>query len=136
MAKRKPAGPTMFGQLSQPVAKIARIARRLPGPRVIREPLAVSLAAQLGVLPILLVVFGDVPLVTPVTNLLAAPAAEAPGVYGLVASAVAGVCAPLGPLVQQPTALLVGWITTVARASCMGLIGPTQTSARTAPVSG
>ncbi len=93
----------------------APIARRLPGPAFVREPLAVSLAAQVGVMPILLWVFGTFPVVTPLANLVAAPAAEALGVYGLFAS-LAGGCAPAWALfLQQPTALLVGWITTVAR---------------------
>jgi competence protein ComEC len=91
------------------------IARKLPGPRVVREPLAVSLAAQVGVMPVLLLAFGSFPMVTPLTNLVAAPAAEMLGVYGMIASAVAGVAPRLGPLLQQPTSLLVGWVTTVAR---------------------
>ncbi len=91
------------------------IARRLPGPRFVREPLAVSLAAQLGVLPVLLVAFGTFPLVTPLANLFAAPAAEVLGVYGFVASAISGVVPPLGPMLQQPTAVLVTWVTVVAR---------------------
>ncbi|HUI47079.1 MAG TPA: ComEC/Rec2 family competence protein [Acidimicrobiia bacterium] len=94
--------------LSQPIAA------RLRGPRFVREPLAVSIAAQIGVIPVLLCVFGTFPLITPATNLVAAPAAEALGVYGFFASAVAGVVPALGPLAQQPTALLVGWITTIA----------------------
>jgi competence protein ComEC len=93
-----------------------RIGSRLPGPRVLREPLAVSIGAQLGVLPVLLWVFGTFPLITPVSNLVAAPAAEILGVYGFFASAVAGVVPRLGPLLQQPTAALVSWISTVARA--------------------
>ena len=92
------------------------IGARLPGPRFVREPLAVSIGAQLGVLPVLLWVFGTFPLVTPVANLAAAPAAEVLGVYGFFAAAVAGVAPRLGPLVQQPTAALVTWITVVARA--------------------
>jgi competence protein ComEC len=89
---------------------------RLPGPRWLREPLAVSIGAQIGVLPVLLWVFGSFPLVTPVTNLLAAPAAEVLGIYGCFASAAAGIAPRLGPLLQQPTAVLVVWITAVARA--------------------
>ena len=65
-----------------------------------------SLAAQVGVTPVLLATFGTFPLVTPVANLLAAPAAEAVGVYGLLASAVGGVAPPLAPLLQQPTGRL------------------------------
>lgn len=92
------------------------VARHLPGPAFVREPLAVSIAAQLGVLPVLLVTFGAFPLVTPLANLFAAPAAELLGVYGFVASAIAGVAPRLGPMLQQPTALLVSWVTVVARA--------------------
>ncbi len=91
------------------------IARRLRGPQVVREPLAVSLAAQIGVTPVLLLTFGSVPVVTPLANLLAAPAAEVVGVYGMLSSAVAGVVPRLGPFLQHPTALLVGWVTLVAR---------------------
>ncbi|MDQ1474850.1 MAG: competence protein ComEC [Actinomycetota bacterium] len=90
------------------------IGARLPGPRFLREPLAVSIAAQLGVLPVLLWVFGSFPLITPVSNLAAAPGAELLGVYGFFASAVAGLVPALGPLLQQPTGLLVEWITLVA----------------------
>jgi competence protein ComEC len=92
------------------------IARRIPGPRAVREPLAVSLGAQIGVMPVLVLAFGSFPLVTPLTNLLAAPAAEAVGVYGFMASATAGVVPALGPLLQLPTRLLAAWITAVARA--------------------
>jgi competence protein ComEC len=92
------------------------IAARLPGPAALRESLGVSLAAQVGVTPLLLGAFGTVPLVTPLANLLAAPAAELLGVYGLLASAAAGVVPAVGPLVQQPCALLVAWVTAIARA--------------------
>jgi competence protein ComEC len=99
------------------IALLSRpVGARLPGPRWLREPLAVSIAAQIGVLPVLLWAFGTFPLITPLSNLAAAPAAELLGVYGFFASAVAGVVPRLGPLLQQPTVLLVGWITTVARA--------------------
>jgi hypothetical protein len=85
------------------------------------------MSAQFGVTPILLVVFGSVPLVTPVTNLLAAPAAAALGAYGLLASGVAGIVPPLGPLVQQPCALLVAWVTRVAE---MGAAPPLEVGRR------
>ena len=89
---------------------------RLPGPAWLRDPLAVSLAAQVGVTPVLLATFGTVPVVTPLANLLAAPAAEAVGVYGMLASAVGGVVPALAPVLQQPSAVLIAWITAVARA--------------------
>jgi competence protein ComEC len=88
---------------------------RLPGPMWLRGPLAVSLAAQVGVTPVLLATFGTVPVVTPLANLLAAPAAEAVGVYGMLASAAGGLVTPLAPVLQQPSAVLIAWITAVAR---------------------
>ena len=92
------------------------IRARLRGPAWLRDPLAVSLAAQVGVTPVLLATFGTVPVVTPLANLLAAPAAEAVGVYGMLASAVGGVVPALAPVLQQPSAVLIAWITAVARA--------------------
>jgi len=89
---------------------------RLPGPAWLRGLLAVSLAAQVGVTPVLLATFGSVPLVTPIANLLAAPAAEAVGVYGMLASAVGGLVPPLAPVLQQPSELFIAWVTAVARA--------------------
>ena len=89
---------------------------RLPGPMWLRSPLAVSLSAQVGVTPVLLATFGTVPLVTPLANLVAAPAAEAVGVYGMLASVAGGLVPPLAPVLQQPSAVLITWITAVARA--------------------
>src|SRR5262249_53056614 len=99
------------------IALLSRpMATRLPGPHWLRDPIAVSIAAQVGVLPVLLLVFGSVPLAPPVSTLLPAPAAGVLGVYGCFAPIATGVVPRLGPLLQQPTALLVTWITAVARA--------------------
>ena len=48
-------------------------------------------------------------------NLLAAPAAEAVGVYGMLASAVGGLVPPLAPVLEAPSAVLLAWVTAVAR---------------------
>lgn len=99
------------------------IARLLPGPTFIREPLAITTAAQIGVAPIALQAFGQLPLVALPANLMAAPAAAALSLWGLGAGIVTGLLeglagrADVGPLalLQIPTALLAGWIRTVAR---------------------
>jgi competence protein ComEC len=91
------------------------IRARLPGPEWLRGPLAVSFAAQAGVTPVLLATFGTVPVVTPLANLLAAPAAEAVGVYGMLAGAVGGLVPRFAPVLQVPSAVLISWVTTVAR---------------------
>ena len=97
------------------------IAARLRGPRAVREAFAVSCAAQAGVAPVLLLTFGELPLLAPVANLLAAPAAEALGVVALPALLAAGVVAPLGPVVAPVATALVGWVTLVA---CAGAAVP------------
>jgi competence protein ComEC len=94
------------------------IARRLRGPRFIRETLAVTIAAQVGVAPVLLCVFGAVPAIAPITNLLAVPVAEPLTIYGFVSAFVLAVIAPLrplAPLVTMPTAVMLHWVTFVAR---------------------
>jgi competence protein ComEC len=93
------------------------IARRLPGPRLLREALSVSLAAQIGVTPVLLLTFGEVPAAGPIANLLAAPAAEALGVVGLVAAVVGGAVPPIGVALAPVTEALVAWVTAVAHAT-------------------
>jgi competence protein ComEC len=97
------------------------VAARIRGPRVVRDTVAVSVAAQLGVAPVLLARFGEVPAVAPLANLLAAPAAEPLGVIGLAGGAIAGLLAPHAPLVGHlvalPLGLLVRWVSTVARAA-------------------
>ncbi|HEU5449746.1 MAG TPA: ComEC/Rec2 family competence protein [Acidimicrobiia bacterium] len=106
----------------------------LPGPRFIREVLAVTTAAQIGVAPIAFPAFGQLPLVALPANLAAAPAAAALSLWGLGSGVVAGSLrvlagsADAGPLavLQIPTALLAQWIRTVARVAARFpiMIGP------------
>ena len=106
------------------------LAGRLPGPRWVREPLAVTAAAQVGVAPVALPAFGHLPLVALPANLAAAPAAAALSVWGLGSGLVGGVLgsAAGGPvaLLQVPTAALARWIRTVAHvaARCPVTVGP------------
>jgi competence protein ComEC len=96
----------------------APLATRIPGPGWMREGLGVTLAAQLGVAPVLLPVFGTVPLVALPANLVAVPVAGPLTVWGLVAGVVGGVVGPWLPgvagLLQLPTLLLVQTVLAVA----------------------
>ena len=86
------------------------LARRMP------LPLAVTIAAQAGVAPLLISTFGGVPLASLPANLLAVPAAGPVMVWGMTAGLVAGIVpARLATLIHVPTRLLVGWIAGVAR---------------------
>lgn len=91
------------------------LASRLRGPPWVRDGLAVTLAAQIGVAPVLLPVFGSVPLVALPANLVAVPVVGPLTVWGLVAGVVGGVAGPAAARVLQlPTLALLGWVRTVA----------------------
>ena len=91
------------------------LAERLPGPSWFRLPLAVTMAAQAAVAPVLLVTFGGLPVVAVPANLLAAPAAGPITMWGLTAGLLAGVAPTLAPVLHLPTGLLLGWVAGVAR---------------------
>ncbi len=96
----------------------APLAVRLPGPRWLREPFAVTVAAQAGVTPVLIPVFGSLPAVAPLANLLAVPVADFLGVFGLPAGVVGGLLGDGMPGVRAvlnvPAAAAVRWIAAVS----------------------
>lgn len=96
----------------------APLEARLRLPRVVREPLAATLAAQAGVLPVLLSVFGTIPLVALPANVLAVPAAGPITVWGLAAGVLGGLAGPdAARLLEAPTAALLHWVEVVAHAA-------------------
>ncbi|MGQ0832245.1 MAG: ComEC/Rec2 family competence protein [Microthrixaceae bacterium] len=98
------------------VVAAPRLAAALPGPAPFREALAVTLAAQLGVAPLLLATFGPLPVASLPANLLAVAAAGPVMVWGLTGGLLAGVfggwCAAL---IHLPTRALLTWVSGVAR---------------------
>jgi competence protein ComEC len=98
--------------------------RRLP------LAVAVTLAAQAGVAPVLVAVFGAVPVASLPANLLAIPAAGPVMMWGLAAGLPAGLVGPgLAALVHLPTRLLVGWVALVADRFAhapLGSVGPPE----------
>jgi competence protein ComEC len=86
------------------------ITGRLPGPHWLREPLGVTLAAQIGVAPVLIPVFGSIPLAALPANLVAGPIAGPLTVLGLASGVAGGLVDPWWPglaaLLQAPTGLL------------------------------
>lgn len=93
----------------------ARLGGVLPGPRWLADPLAVGLAAQLGVLPVSWLVFGRVALVGPLANLLAVPVAGFVMVWGIPAGLVAGAVPPLAGLLGAPGRAGTRWVSLVAQ---------------------
>ena len=90
----------------------------LPGPRWMAEALGVTAAAQIGVAPVLIPVFGSMPVAALPANLLVAPVVGPLTVGGFVAGVAGGVVRPWAPALagafQVPIGLLVRWVMLVA----------------------
>jgi competence protein ComEC len=97
--------------------------RVLPGPAWLRQSLSVTVAAQLGVAPVLLATFGPLPVASFPANVLAVPVAGLVMVWGLTAGMVAGVLGGgVAELVHLPTRAMLGWLSEVAsRAAALPL---------------
>ncbi len=94
------------------------------GPLWFKRSVGFSLAAQMGVAPVQLSVFGGIPVVSLLANVLAEPVAGVAMVWGCVAGTVAGVIGePLASYIHIPTTLFVGWIALVARATASLALG-------------
>ncbi len=93
----------------------ARLTARLPGPRPLANALAVTLAAQVGVTPILVPVFGGLPVASLPANLLGTPVAGPLMMWGMAAGLVAGWSGEtMAQLIHLPTGLMIRWVAGVA----------------------
>ena len=87
------------------------LSHRLPA------PIAVTLAAQAGVAPMLVSVFSGVPVASLPANLLAVPAAGPAMVWGMAAGLPAGIVGgTFAAIIHWPTRVLLAWIAGVAAA--------------------
>lgn len=95
------------------------ISPRLRGPAWLRESLSVTLAAQLGVAPVLIPVFGSMPVVALPANLLAVPAVGPLTIVGLVTGATGGIVHSVAPALvvalDTPLLVLARYVETLAR---------------------
>jgi competence protein ComEC len=110
----------------------APIAARLRGPRALCDPLAVTVAAQIGVAPVLIPVFGDLPLASLPANVLAAPLMGPITIGGLVAGTIGGIVRVPAPAVSAvllvPVVALVQALEGIAAATShlpVSIDGPT-----------
>lgn len=99
----------------------APLADRLRGPELVRVAVATTIAAQLAVSPLLVLVFGPVPLASVPANLLAGPVSGPIMMWGWTGGLVAGVVGdPVAEWIHAPTAVLVGWVRWVAATAAAG----------------
>lgn len=77
-------------------------------------PLGITLGAQVGVIVPSVLVFGRLPLVSVLANLLAVPVAGAVMLYGLPAGLVAGWAPAVGAPLMFPARIGTRWVDTVA----------------------
>jgi len=90
------------------------LAARLPGPAVLRDAVAATLAAQAATAPLLLTLGGVAPASVP-ANALAVPAAGLVMVWGLTGGLAAGILGGGAAwLLHLPTRLLLSWLVTVS----------------------
>ena len=83
-------------------------------PRPLALALGATLAAQLAVTPVLLAVFREIPLVTVLANVLAAPAVAPALLLGLAAAGVGLVAPPFGPPLAWVASVPSAYITWIA----------------------
>jgi competence protein ComEC len=100
-----------------------RIRLAIGGPGWLVEPLAVTVAAQVGTAPLLLATFGPLPVASLPANLLAVPVAGGLMVWGLATGFVAGlVPSGVASVLHAPTGVLTWWLAEVAaRAAALPL---------------
>lgn len=93
--------------------------RARPMPRVVALPLAVTVSAQAAVVPLLMAVFGEMSVVAPVANLLAAAAIAPATILGLIGAVVGSVHAGVGGLVLRAAEPFATWILWVGRTTSL-----------------
>ncbi|MCB0976203.1 MAG: ComEC/Rec2 family competence protein [Acidimicrobiales bacterium] len=114
------------------------MAERMKGPAWWREAIAVTIAAQVGVAPVLIPRFGGIPVVSIASNLLAVPVAGLVTTWGLPAGFLAGLAGePIASTLHAPTESMIAWVAGVARVSArvpLGQVGPWEAAALVATV--
>jgi competence protein ComEC len=94
------------------------LTEKLPGPGPLRLAVATTAGAQLAVMPLLVAVFGAVPVASLPANVAAGPATAPVMMWGLTGGLGAGLVGePVAWLIHRPTAALLWWVRSVASAA-------------------
>lgn len=93
-----------------------KIAEWIPLPRYLAMSLAVTISAQVAVAPLIIPMFGPMPLVSLPANVLAEPAAALVMMWGCTGGVLAGLVGEdLASVVHLPTRLGLWWVMAVSR---------------------
>jgi len=95
------------------------IAGKLPGPAWLREPFAITVAAQLATTPVMATTFGVVSLIGPLINALILPLIPVLMVAGALATLLAFIAPAVASLLVIPIAWMLAAIVAFARAATM-----------------
>jgi competence protein ComEC len=102
----------------------APIASRVPGPKWFRTAVGFTVAAQIGVAPVQMTVFGDLPAVAVLTNVAAGPLAAGVMMWAMTGGIAAGLLGdPAAGLLHWPTAQLLDALNWVAYEGANAPIG-------------
>ncbi|MCC5951930.1 MAG: dihydropteroate synthase [Acidimicrobiia bacterium] len=100
------------------------LAERLPGPDVLRQPVALTVTAQAGVAPVLVTLFDEMPLVAIPANVAVSQMAGWLMIWGLTAGVLAGaVLGGLGDVVGLTTVVDVVQVPTTVLSSAIAAVG-------------
>ena len=95
-----------------------RLSEAMPGPLPLRLAVATTAGAQIAVMPLLIAVFGTLPVASLPANVLAGPAAGPIMMWGLTGGLAAGIVGGHAAwLAHLPTEALMWWVRTVAAAA-------------------
>ncbi len=100
------------------------IAAALPGPTLLANAIAVTVAAQLWVSPLLVATFGGVPVAALPANIVAGPVAGPISAWGLTGGWVAGIVGGrVAAILHLPTRAMLAWVQFVARLGARAPLG-------------
>lgn len=86
---------------------LVRLLHRIPCAFAIRESLAATLAAQIATLPLSIIIFRQVSLIAPLSNLLVAPLIPLAMLTGAIGTLLGVVALPIGLIISYSTWLLL-----------------------------
>ena len=92
-----------------------RLLKNVPRAFAIRESLQMTIAAQIATAPLIVLLFGRLSLIAPLTNVLVAPVIPLAMLLGTLAVCVSTVSFPLGQLIAYLAWACLEWIILIAR---------------------